>query len=899
MKSVLRALGLAILFSPVFSFGQKSSDAILRTKEYILYPDRIVQQNKYSARALSPTELSSDYKSPANQFKSAHINFKFSINGKDNEMASGTDHHFYCESKNGACETPIIKFGEQLKENPDKNGNKYLPSNTRFKLRVDLSAVFSAFAKQGYYTNFKGDKIYREDFKGVYVAGNTPPLIWDFDNLVNHPQLQLKDEDNDHVYERTLILNAPEGERTTETHWKLSKDISDLPQYYSTYPISDALYNMALEEMSKAIEPDSTFRTGKEWAGVWTRDISYSIILSMAYLQPQVAMKSLMRKVNKKGRIIQDTGTGGAYPCSTDRIIWAVAAWEVYLATGNEYWLKQIYEIIRNSIDDDLQVVYDSETGLVKGESSFLDWREETYPGWMQPADIFESECLGTNAIHFKGNLVLAQMASMMGEKDIAEKHKAIAKKIKEGINKYLWMPNKGYYAQYLYGRNYKVVSPRAEALGEALCVLWDIADREKQKQIVAKTPVTDFGITCIFPQIPNIPPYHNNAVWPFVQSFWLRAAARAGNESSVLKSIGDIYRPAAMFLTNKENFVAQNGDYNGTQINSSNMLWSLSGNISIIHKIIFGIRFNPEGLSFEPFVPKAMAGKRNLSNFKYRNAIFNIVMEGYGNEIASFSLDGRKLTQASIPASLRGIHTIRIRLANNSTGSGAINEQPAYFSPETPATQLKDNLIRWLPIKNAISYIVLKNGTEIGRTKQNTFTIDPTLVAEYQVIAIDSQKKSSFASEPLLCGADNLISKLQAEAYYPKANYPGKGFLGDGFVETDKSVNEKIEMPLEISDSGMYSIDFRYANGNGPTNTDNKCALRSLKIDGIYKGTIVLPQRGTNEWSNWGFSNPLKVYLKKGKHLVQLVLEDFDDNMNGKVNQAMLDYIRIIRIRE
>ena len=78
-----------------------------------------------------------------------------------------------------------------------------------------------------------------------------------------------------------------------------------------------------------------------------------------------------------------------------------------------------------------------------------------------------------------------------------------------------------------------------------------------------------------------------------------------------------------------------------------------------------------------------------------------------------------------------------------------------------------------------------------------------------------------------------------------------------------------------------------------------NKCAIRSLKIDSIYKGTIVLPQRGTNEWSNWGFSNPLKVCLKKGKHVVQLVLEDFDDNMNGKVNQAMIDYMRIIRIRE
>jgi hypothetical protein len=40
----------------------------------------------------------------------------------------------------------------------------------------------------------------------------------------------------------------------------------------------------------------TAFRTGKEWAGVWTRDISYSIILSMAYLQPKVAMNSLMKK---------------------------------------------------------------------------------------------------------------------------------------------------------------------------------------------------------------------------------------------------------------------------------------------------------------------------------------------------------------------------------------------------------------------------------------------------------------------------------------------------------------------------------------------------------------------------------------------------------------------------
>jgi len=52
-------------------------------------------------------------------------------------------------------------------------------------------------------------------------------------------------------------------------------------------------------------------------------------------------------------------------------MIWAVAAWEVYAATGDMAWLKQAFEIISNSIQDDLQNCYDPITGMVKGESSF------------------------------------------------------------------------------------------------------------------------------------------------------------------------------------------------------------------------------------------------------------------------------------------------------------------------------------------------------------------------------------------------------------------------------------------------------------------------------------------------------------------------------------------------
>jgi len=699
-----------------------------------------------------------------------------------------------------------------------------------------------------------------------------------------------------HIFSTTLVLNAPSDDRQTDSKWNLIKNISAYPEYKSSYPISDALYNMSLEEMVNAIEPDSTFRTGKEWAGVWTRDISYSIILSMAYMQPRVAMKSLLRKVNKKKRIVQDTGTGGAYPCSTDRMIWAVAAYEVYKATGDKDWLDQAYIIVKNSIGDDERVAYDKTTGLVKGESSFLDWREETYPRWMQPADIYESECLGTNAVHYEANIVLAKMALLMNDKTVATKHEAIATQIKNAINKYLWMSDKGYYAQYLYGRSYKIVSPRSEALGEALCVIWNIANEQQQKEIIEKMPFTDFGVTCIYPQIPNIPPYHNNAVWPFVETYFSWAAAKAGNEKAVLQGIADIYRPAALFATNKENFVAENGDFAGTQINSSNMLWSLSGNISLVHKILFGLKFEDNVLSFHPFVPEALKGERTLSYFKYRDAVLNITMTGFGNKIKSFKIDGKTSSRYLIPSNISGVHSIEIILSNKKIKSNT-NAQPVYFSPATPEVVVNDNTLNWEPVKEAARYTILKNGKVIATTPTPSFKIEKNSAAEYQIIAIDKNKVESFASEPVLIADKKSISNYEAENFASKSDSSYKGFTGDGFVETSTSNNRKLPLNIIVENDGLYAIDFRYANGNGPVNTDNKCAIRTLNVDNKEIGTIVFPQRGKNEWSNWGYSNPIQVYLSKGNHNLRLIFEDFDDNMNLSINQAMIDNMRIIML--
>ncbi len=869
--------------------------ALYQSGAYAVYPDSIVQGD-FVALALSRTELTSDYQSPANLTMTPKVVFKFAINGRDNEMQPGSDHYFNCIPNNGECQTPVITFGKQLKDDTEVPKDVYLAPNTHMKVRLDMRPVLEAFKQKGVYTSPTGDKIYKEDFKGVFIAGGTDPLSWDFDNLGGKKEMQLQDPDGDGIYEITLLMNENREEKLTAQQWKMSRNTVSFPQYESDYPMADALYNLALEEMINAVEPDSTFRTGKEWAGVWTRDISYSIILSMAQLQPNVSKYSLMRKV-KDGRIVQDTGTGGAYPISTDRVIWAVAAWEVYKATGDEKWLRDTYAIIKNSLLDDQKNALNPEAGMMLGESSFLDWREQTYPRWMQPADIYESENLGTNVAHYQANMVAAQMADLLDDKEAAADFRKVAESIKQGINKHLWQEDKGYYGQYLYGRNYKILSPRAEALGEALSVIFGVADEAKSKTIVSKTPVSDFGITNIYPQIPGIPPYHNNAVWPFVQSYWSLAAAKAGNENALTESISAIYRPAAMFLTNKENFVASSGDYAGTQVNSSNMLWSLAGSLSMVYKVYFGMDFTADGIELKPFVPKAFAGNRKLSNYTYRNAVLNFEMSGFGNQIKSITMDGKPMEKPFIPANLTGTHTIKIELANNETG-GAVNHTVDYTSPEAPKVTYNSGKLNWPIVEGAVAYQIIRNGVPAEKIQSTSFPVNTDAYAEYMVLAIDKNGVTSFGSEPLVVVPEKYKLVFELEKTIPKAKLPYRDFSGAGFIEISKQKNKDVKISITVPEDGVYAIDFRYANGNGPINTSNKAALRTLKVGGAFAGTIVLPQRGVDEWSNWGFTNAVKVPLKKGKQTISLSFEPHNENMNGEVNQAMLDYMRVVKIK-
>lgn len=690
-----------------------------------------------------------------------------------------------------------------------------------------------------------------------------------------------------------------------EKEWNLKNDISAYPRLSTPNVLHQAIYNMGLDEMINAVEPDTTLRTGKEWAGVWTRDVSYSILLSMAYMQPEASMISLRKKVNPNGVIIQDTGSGGAWPISSDREIWALAAFEVYKVTGDRNWLEFIYPVIKKSLTDDALTV-NTQKGLVKGETSFIDWREQSYPRWMQTADIYSSEALGTSVVHAQAWRVLAQIASLLGHNEEVADYNAQADKIENAINTYLWMPQKGYYAMYTYGRNFPILNPRAETLGEALAIIYDVASPERAKLITENNPTTPFGAAIFFPQIADIPPYHNNSLWPWVGAFWAIANAKAGNPEGTLEAIGSVFRPAALFATNKENFVLDNGDI-ATELNSSNMLWCLSGNIAITHKILFGIHFDVDGLSFKPFVPKELAATRTLGQFPYRDAMLDITVSGYGDKIESFKLNGKKHAP-KLPANLKGYNTVEIVMANNDIPAMKVNRTANVKAPLTPVVRLEHdaalttatspylNLLSWNPIEYIGEYIVLRDGKEVARTRQTTF--EASIPGEYQVIGVSSDGVESFASEPL---SNRLViaAQLPGEgtemiseevSYQPKT--PVKGYRG-GFRELDRTT-EPIEVAVTVPVAGEYAISLRYANGNGPVNTENKCAIRTISVDGRRAGIVVMPHRGVANWDDWGYSNTVIVPLSAGTHSIVIEYRPENKNMNLNTNHALVDCVLV-----
>jgi hypothetical protein len=858
--------------------------------------DTSVIQGRFSAVAVTRDRIETNYPRAPRE-----VMFKFSINGQDNEFPPGTDHMIYVRPRRAKITTPVYQFGRVDRPripSPEEAPAVSEEGTAQVTFRLDMRPVLASFRALGAYDPPNGPPIRARDFKGVYIVGNAEPLTWDFSVLEPGSRFELTDSNRDGIYTVTLPFEAfytRPADDSGRAVWVRKRDIARFPDLISTQRLIDALYRLSLEELVELRREDGALMGGAKWEGIWTRDVSWGAMLAFAPIAPDEVRRSLMVKVDSSGRIIQDMGTGGSWPVSTDRMAWALAAWELYVVTGDQGWLRQSYDIIRRSAEADLAVAFEGEMGLFRGESSFLDWREQSYPSWMDPRDIYQSHNLGTNALHYGTYRVLGRMATALGESPA--RWDSVAARVRQGMNAHLWLTERGYYGQFSYGRTHSSTSSRAEGLGEALSIIYGVADDAQRELLARRMPVVGFGVPSFWPYIGDQPPYHNAAIWPQVVGFWTWAAAETGNGAAVEHGLGSIYRAAALFLTNKENMVATTGHFEGTELNSDRLIGSVGANLATVYRVLFGMRFEYDRLVFRPFIPRAYDGERTLRNFRYRGATLTITVRGFGNAVASATLDGRPLPKPEIAAGLTGPHTIEITM-NGDVPHTAITVAENRAAPATPQVALRAGRLVWRTVPGAVSYAVHRNAVRHTVTTATRARVDrEDGLSEYQVMAIDARGLESFLSEPIRVVPPNDVIIAQPPGAAIDTTHAGAD--RDQYLELTVEANTEVQFTVDVPVAATYAIDARYANGSGPINSGDKAAIRSLLVDGARVGSLVMPQRGTSLWTDWGYSSAIMVPLSAGTHTLTVAYTPVDRNMNGAVNTALVDHLRLTRIED
>ncbi|HET6765396.1 MAG TPA: hypothetical protein VFH27_17040, partial [Longimicrobiaceae bacterium] len=256
--------------------------------------------------------------------------------------------------------------------------------------------------------------------------------------------------------------------------------------------------------------------------------------------------------------------------------------------------------------------------------------------------------------------------------------------------------------------------------------------------------------------------------------------------------------------------------------------------------------------------------------------------------------LDGRPLASAAVPATLTGPHAVEI-VMNGRWPAGRVNQVENHFAPETPVTRLAGDTLSWDAVPGAARYTVHRNGAALRTvTETRTLVTRDGRMAEYQVAAVDAAGARSFLSEPvrLLPPDAVLIARPMRGVDTGQASAAAARPL-----TLSREENRDVRLAVRVPCAATYEIQARYANGSGPINTDSKAAVRTLAVDGRAAGVLVMPQRGTGAWSDWGYSTVVRSALAAGPHTLSLTFAPLDENMDGKVNTAILDHVRLTRI--
>ncbi len=399
--------------------------------------------------------------------------------------------------------------------------------------------------------------------------------------------------------------------------------------------------------MSCVIDGVGCYNTGEGWGFVWTRDVSYSADLGISSMDPIRMRNSLLFKISERRdvdggtQIIQDTGTGGSYPNSTDRVTWALGAQAVLPWLKDEdraEFAAQTYEAVSNTVDHDRGVVYNPKTGLYMGETSFLDWRQQTYAEWTarDVTDITESESLSTNINHYNAIKLASELAMANGNVATAAKYQIWAASLLQSMRDTFWLEDRGQFSSFVPSELNRAVSEKYDALATSLAVLYGIATPEQAAAAIVNYPQTPYGPPVIWPaQQEDTRHYHNKGIWPFVTAYMLKAAAEVDNDQAVTAQVDSMIRQAAMFATNWENMSMMNGGVDGMALNNRRQTWSVSGTIGMFQEVLFGVKAVEDGLVVDPYLPAQVRneyfpGREAVSynNLDFRGKLVDVVLE-------------------------------------------------------------------------------------------------------------------------------------------------------------------------------------------------------------------------------------------------------------------------------
>ncbi|TWD84694.1 hypothetical protein FB561_5888 [Kribbella amoyensis] len=435
-----------------------------------------------------------------------------------------------------------------------------------------------------------------------------------------------------------------------------------------------ALHNLLDVNVVPDTEPGTAYvRAGGGYSDPWTRDAAINSWHAVSLLAPDVARHTLL-KVCEGDVVAQDNQWW-------DQIIWVIGARHHHLVTGDAAFAAEAYRIGRASLEILRRDRFDAGTGLYRGPALMQDGIAGLPEPPYQPGNASsfvldhpgaaDLRCLSTNAIYTEALRCLGQLAAEVGEDPVPYHQQRV--ELVAAIERNLWSEQAGRYGYFLGADG---LDPHQETAGLALVLEFGLAGSERTAELIAGIRHEPFGVVNVWPHFDRFdaehPGRHNAICWPMVMGLWGYAAAAARRADEFGRTLDDLVRlfrssgDELFELYNATTGAVDGGWQVGRQWESlPDQTWSATALLRLVHEGLFGIRFTPAGLAFQPTLPPRYRGEWSLRSLKYRGAVLDLTLRGEGTEIVSLQLDGVHVspTETAVPATLTGRHHVEIQV--------------------------------------------------------------------------------------------------------------------------------------------------------------------------------------------------------------------------------------------